>query len=36
MHGSIAPLLYAPEIETITRDRIVQLRWYLERDEGNR
>ena len=34
-HGSIAPLIYSSEFETITRERIRQLRWYLEREEGD-
>jgi uncharacterized protein YecT (DUF1311 family) len=33
--GSIAPLLYASEIEKITRARIKELLWYLEREEGD-
>ena len=33
-HGSIAPMLYSSEVETITRKRIEQLEWYLNRKEG--
>jgi len=32
-HGSIAPMLYSLEIEAITRQRIEQLEWYLNRRE---
>jgi hypothetical protein len=35
-HGSIAPMLYSLEIEAITRKRIEQLEWYLNRKEGER
>lgn len=34
-HGSIAPMLYSGEIETLTRARIDQLKWYLNREEGD-
>lgn len=34
-HGSIAPMLYSSEIETLTRARVEQLEWYLNREEGD-
>lgn len=34
-HGSIAPMLYSSEIVKITRARIEQLKWYLDREEGD-
>lgn len=34
-HGSMAPMLYSSEIEAITRARIEQLEWYLNREEGD-
>jgi uncharacterized protein YecT (DUF1311 family) len=33
--GSIAPMLYAEELENVTRARIDRLRWFLEREEGD-
>ncbi len=33
--GSIAPLIYASEVEKITRARTKELLWYLEREEGD-
>jgi uncharacterized protein YecT (DUF1311 family) len=33
--GSIAPMLFADEMEKITRARIETLRWYLDREEGD-
>ncbi len=33
-HGSIAPMLYSSEVERLTRVRIEELEWYLNRSEG--
>lgn len=33
--GSIAPMLFADEMEKVTRVRIEQLHWYLHREEGD-
>jgi uncharacterized protein YecT (DUF1311 family) len=33
--GSIAPLLYASEMEKVTRARIAELEWYLTREKGD-
>lgn len=33
--GSIAPMIYASEVEKITRARIDELEWYLNRKEGD-
>ncbi len=33
--GSIAPMLFWGEMETITLERIERLRWFLEREEGD-
>lgn len=35
MPGSIAPLLFSSEFEKVTRARIEEFRWYLERAEGD-
>tara|TARA_R110000868_G_scaffold409882_3_gene696344 strand:+ start:2263 stop:3204 length:942 start_codon:yes stop_codon:yes gene_type:complete len=33
--GSVAPMLYSSEVEKLTRARIEQLEWYLNRKEGD-
>lgn len=33
--GSIAPMLFADEMEKLTRERIELLRWYRDREEGD-
>lgn len=33
--GSIAPMIHYDEMATITRERVKQLRWWLDREEGD-